>query len=268
VDQNNRSKKYALRIKSFQYDDEYHNLYDGDSRLIGIFNDLDEATKVWHELEHKTIKNRPLHNIQDFFERPLAQLEAFDLYVYERCGEHIIDDEWVNEDCEQVVAKMNSKDVFDFVHMADIHSYTLVEYDESLPIFVRWLPHLQAYHAANGENGGRALFSAHTPQALIEQFAQDTDNECSKDKVSSTWIFNGPLDEISHSPVLLMSALSDENLDAMYDQETQVLTINTWDADTAKAIYPLLKKPLFEVHEISVEKFEALQKELEKEKRA
>ena len=123
----------------------------------------------------------------------------------------------VNEDCEQIVAKMDTKDVFDFVHQADIHSYTLVEYDESLPIFVRWLPQAQAYHAARDEGSGKTLFSAHTPQALIEQFAQDTDNSCSEHKLSTTWTCNGRLDEISHSPELLTSVLSGENLDAQHD---------------------------------------------------
>ena len=256
-------KKYALRMKSFQYDDEFHNLYDCDSQLIGVFNHLDEATQLWHQLEHKMIKNRPLYNIREFFERPLAELQAFDLFVYERCAEHILDDEWVNEDSEHIVAKMNTKDVFDFVHMADIQSYTLVEYDESLPIFVRWLPGAQAYQASHDEGSGKAVFSAHTHQALIEQFAQDTDNACLEHRLPTTWTLNGLLDEITHSPELLTSVLSSENLDAQYDPIAQVLTINTWDTDTLKAIYPLLIKPVFEIQEVSVDKFNTIKAGLE-----
>ncbi len=74
----------------------------------------------------------------------------------------------------------------------------------------------------------------------------------------------GSLEELSNHPVLLQALIATES-GLSYDETKKVLTIGEWEDVALYAINPLLKQPLFEIKEISLEEIQTIEKELAKQ---
>jgi hypothetical protein len=254
--------QYALRANTFGYNDEYYNLYDGstDGRICGLYETREEAMQAWKKLEHQTVLKRPLGQVQEFFERSEEELQALDSFVFERCGEHIFEDEYVDEECETIIAKMNVDDVFEFLTKAELRSYTLVEYQPTAANFyVWWLPEKQNYIFSNDEMGGSGgVCQANSVEKLYDNYQWFIDyvlDECEGDY----YRFNGTLEQLSHSPEILRTLIA-TNPNIEYSEAFEILTLK--NIAVFKEVYPLLIHPPFEVREVTLEQIIEIEKKL------
>lgn len=253
--------KYALRANVFGYNDEYYNIYDGsaDGRVCGIYATREEAMDAWKKMEHHAVKNKPLGQVQDFIESSTEHMQELDKFVFERCGEHIVNDGYLDEECETTIAKMSVEDVFEFLTKAKLRSYTLVEYqtDAKAKRYVWWLPEKQNYIFSSDELGG----SGGVCQAVnIEKLYADNYwvLECIFDECEEDYYhLKGTLDELSHSPEILLTLIT-THPDVEYDEEQQYLTLK--NIAVFKEVYPLLVNPPIEVREVTLEQILEIEK--------
>lgn len=75
-------------------------------------------------MEYQIVARQPLGNVLSYRCDPAAEVKALDDFVFKCCGEHIWDGEYVDEECENIIAKMTEDDVFAFLTQARLCSYT------------------------------------------------------------------------------------------------------------------------------------------------
>ena len=252
--------KYVLRANVFGYNDEYYSIEDGsdDGRLCGLFDTREAAMEAWKKLEHETVGSQPLGQVQEFMELTEDELQRLDTFVFEKCGEHFLyDGEYVNEECEQIIAKMNVEDVFEFLTQADLLSYTLVEYQPTEEKFdVLWLVEKETYIFSSediGESGG--LYTSKNVEGLwYNYFFRCGLEDCCKGEY---FHFTGTLEALSHTPEILRTLIAN-NPKIHYDDAQQQLSLA--DASVFGDVYPLLIAPPIEVREVTFEQLVEIEK--------
>lgn len=251
-------KKYVLRAKEFAYDDEYYNFGDEDGKICAVMDSRDAAISAWKKLEKKTLDSRPLSSISDFFERPAEELKMLDKFLFECSGIHLIDEvnfpgeAYVDEGVESAIAKLDEELIFEFLQKADLLSFSLNEFESGEGFYIAWLAESGAYKVKNDYQDEDELMFSKDHQEIVEECCVNYLDECE----SPT--FEGTLEELSHSPALLRTAIaSSENLS--YDEEAEELLIDNNDSDALALILPLLAKPPFEIRSVSIEEVCAIQ---------
>ncbi|MDD5275961.1 MAG: hypothetical protein PHR16_07755 [Methylovulum sp.] len=259
--------KYALRANTFGYNDEYYNLYDGstDGRICGIYETREAAMDAWKKMEHQTVKNQPLGSVLFYRQGDLGALSeeealALDNFVFARCGEHIWHDEYVDEECETTIARMNVEDVFEFLTKAELCSYTLVEYQQTnAKFYVWWLPEKENYiFSDEGMGGSGGVCQANSVEKLYADygwFLEYTLDKCEGDY----YHFTGALNGLSHSPEILRTLIATDPK-IQYDEAQQTLSLQ--DNSVFKLVYPLLINPTIEVREVTIEQIMEIEKNL------
>jgi hypothetical protein len=255
--------KYALRANVFGYNDEYYNIYDGssDGRICGLYETREEAMEAWKKLEHQTVKKQPLGQVQEFFERSEEEMHALDNFVFERCGEHIVHDDYLDEECETTIAKMNVDDVFEFLTKAELCSYTLVEYQPTdAKFYVWWLPKEEKYIVSDVSIGGSGgLCRGNSVEELYSDHAWILTFPYVPNWGDKYLRFKGTLAELSHTPEILRSLIA-SNPKIHYDEASQELVLQ--GESVAGDVYPLLISPPVEVREVTLEQIIEIEKKL------
>jgi hypothetical protein len=257
------SNKYALRANTFGYNDEYYNIYDGsvDGRICGLYDTREAAIEAWKKLEHQKVSKNPLGNVQEFIELPEEKLQELDNFVFEHCGEHIVNDGWLDEECETIIAKMTVEQVFEFLNKAELCAYTLVEYQPTNDKFyVWWLAEKETYICSSEELGlSGGVCQASSVEALFNNYNWFLESYLEEQDEGDYCHFKGTLEEISHSPEILRTLIATKpNID--YDEAEQSLTLR--DVAVLKEVYPLLIHPPIEVREVTLEQIIEIEKNL------
>lgn len=256
--------KYALRANHFGYNDEFYYIDDGskNGRAYGTYDSREEAMAAWKKMEYQTVKNQPLGSvlqgrIEGFSSLPEEELQALDTFVFERCGEHIVNDDYLDEECETTIAKMNVEDVFEFLTQAELCSYTLVEYQPHEKFYVWWFPQEEVYIFSEDDSGETSLCQASSVEELYSNYDYYLESYLDEQGEGEYYTFTGALEELSESPEILRTLIA-TNPKIEYDEEQQVLSLK--DSDVFKLVYPLLINPPVEVREVTLEQIIEIEK--------
>ena len=189
----------------------------------------------------------------------LYQLELYDYDIFggyetdelSQTMEKFILEKTGQEFDEITLPEMNEQDAFEFAQLSGLLRYQLLELDETRPNFVIWLPTEQRYFS--DFHTGDIIF------ASVKNFVEGHKSE---------WYFlkqlnislQGSLAELSDSPELLNHFIQNQQ-GILYNETDLSLTI---DADiagynTLSGLNALLKQPLFEIKQASLEELKNLQ---------
>ncbi len=244
--------RYVLKANFFGYNDEC--FYIAGSRIQHIYDNESEAKAAWHALEAHSARDFPLHEIASFFDANDAFLQQMDQFVFERCGQHIVQNGQIISDIH-LPEQLSPSDTVEFVQRAGMQHYQLIALAADAPFYALWLPHDQQYLMAYDECSTSLTYFA------SEQMLLDNTLEEVLYSLDEPLKITGSLSDISTSPTLLQAAIgSQKNL--KYNDKKQQLLIKNYDADALKAIHALLKQPLFEVRPLSIEQIMAIEQTL------
>ena len=242
--------RYALRANFFGYNDE--TFYVAGNRLQTIYPDLDSAKAALFQLELDSARQFELHEIDSFFNADDGFIEKMDAFVFERCGEHIVEDGEVIEDT--IPDALSDADTVEFVQMADMNSYQIIEVPTDKVFYTLWLIDKQQY-ALNYDESGTSLIYAESAQQLLDEQLENLmytlDDELN---------LSGSLEQLSHSPVLLQATI-DSQKNLRYDQRKAQLQIKNQDPQALRAVHDLLKTPLYEIREHQLTELMQLEKQ-------
>ncbi|WP_296281843.1 hypothetical protein [uncultured Acinetobacter sp.] len=236
--------KYVIRHNHFAYNDEW---YQTDQATLGaikaIYTDKDEAMKAYKTLIAHDLYQLELYDYDIFGGYETDGLsQTMEKFILEKTGQ---------EFDEITLPEMNEQDAFEFAQLSGLLRYQLLELDETRPNFVIWLPTEQRYFS--DFHTGDIIFSA------VENFVEGHESE---------WYFlkqlnitlQGSLAMLSDSPELLNNFIQNQQ-GIRYNETKLSLTIDTdvVGYNTLNGLNALLKQPLFEIKQASLEELKNLQ---------
>lgn len=240
---------YVIRAKYFGYNDE--TFYVTGNRIANVFTDQAQAEQTYRQLEIAGAREFELHEEEAFFDASLEELQKYDDFVFSRCGEHIFDDELIED---VLPTALNDDDTFEFVQLANMQKYQLVCFDEQPKFYAIWLTEQQKWLKQYDECFEGLIYeeSAEKLKPSLELVFSEY-----RDGIQ----LQGELSELSEQPLLLKSTIATQ-AGLSYDEAKQALNIREWDEDALYAVNSLLKQPIFEIRTVDVEQILELEKSM------
>jgi hypothetical protein len=236
------NKVWVIRNNRFGYDDEYYCAAYSPTNIQAIYHDEQEAKEAYKAFEVEAFRSMEveLEGVNIFctggYDELLTKLDDF---VFEKTGEHFIEDGRL--DNPDIVYEMDDDDLLNFIQLAEINQYVLVEFDSKTNFFVLWLTQPQKYYIEENYNGEKYVYCSQIQDVTYWSLDSLYDNDLS---------VSGSLSELSDQPILLKKVI-ESHASCDYNVESQVLNIA--DDQALFAINPLLKNPIFEVRQLTIE---------------
>lgn len=242
------STKYIIRQNNFSYNDEYYSTYDPQlGHIQAIYEDKEEAEQAYKSLVVEALYQQD--NLYDYNGDTEIAQQAYAFVVENNIEVELEEDEDLDDlDEFETLPEMSEDDAFKFAQESGLLWYQLIEFEDDQPIYILWSIEEQDYVKGEYNN---------TFDSLDENFT-DLDNNIIAvlfEEYFEEQIFNGNLDEISDSPELLKNLL--QTISAVtYDAGENSMTDIDWDELSfvqLKSINSLLKLPIFEIRQITLE---------------
>lgn len=246
---------YVIREKYFGYNDEV--FYASGNRIASIFEQKEKAEATYKQLEINGARDFPLYEVESLFDADEALLKKLDDFVFSRLGDHIYKDGEVSRDT--LPENLSDEDTFEFIQLANMQKFQLVQFECEAKFYALWSVKQQKWVEEHDEFFA-GLAYADQPEQLktnVRSIFADYDYDDIELK--------GSFEDLSEQPVLLQ-ALIKNNKALKYNNKSQTLIImQGWEEEGLYAVNPLLKQPLFEIKEISLDEIQTIEKELAKQ---
>ena len=245
---------YVIREKYFGYNDEV--FYVAGNRIANIFEDKQQAEAAYKQLEIKGARDFALYEVESLFNATEEELQKLDDFVFARCGEHICEAGDISDDVLPV--SLSDDDTFEFIQLAGMQKFQLVEFENQVKFYGLWSVKKQRWVEEHDECFAGLIYSENLDafKSKVEHIFADYDYSAIEIK--------GSLDELSAQPILLQAMISTQS-GLSYDEAKQTLVIDAWQDEALYAVNSLLKQPLFEIKEISLEEIQKIEKDLAKQ---
>ena len=241
---------YVIRAKCFGYNDEV--FYVSGNRIANVFHDQAQAEATYRQLEINSARDFGLYEVESLFDADEKTLQALDDFVFERCGEHILEDGMVSHNA--LPDELSDDDTFEFIQRARMQAFQLTHFAEEPKFYAIWVTKSQEYLKIHDECFSTLAY-AETAEGLNDDIGSVFY------EYESPLVLKGALDALSATPVLLQAAIDTHKKHAKYDAGKQQLTIKQ-DTDTLLSINALLREPLFEVRQLSIDEIQEIEAEL------
>jgi hypothetical protein len=245
---------YVIRAKYFGYNDEV--FYVAGNRIANVFDNKQQAELAYKKLEIDGARDFALYEVESLFDADEALLQQLDDFVYSRCGEHICEEGDVSHDV--LPASLSDDDTFEFIQLAGMQKFQLVEFENQVKFYGLWSVKKQQWVEEHDECFAGLIYSENLDafKSKVEHIFADYDYSAIEIK--------GSLDQLSAQPILLQAMISTRS-GLSYDEAKQTLVIDAWQDEALYAVNSLLKQPLFEIKEISLEEIQKIEKDLAKQ---
>jgi len=245
-------KTYVIRSYSFGYNDE--TFYVSGSAIHSGYDNEATAQSAYAKLERDNINNFLLHERDSFFNADDNFLEKVDAFIFEKTGEHIVENGETTT-AYLPVNQLNDEDLIKFIKLADLQTYKLIAFDGEPTFYALWICKEETYLMDYDEEyeSVESVVSFESKDALIKELENVAEyNEWNQ--------FNGTLEELSSNPLLLQK-LIDSDKSLKYNENKKQLKVGRKKSSTYAALNELLKSPLFEIRSFSLPEILKLQEE-------
>ncbi|MDM1249114.1 hypothetical protein HX005_17210 [Acinetobacter sp. R933-2] len=239
--------KYVIRQNNFSYNDEYFSTYNTElGHIQAIYDNKQEA-----EQAYKTLIVEALYQQDSLYEyngdTEIAQ-QAYEFIVENNIEVELEEDENLDDIDEfETLPPMSEDDAFKFAKLSGILWYQLLEFEDNQPIYILW---------SNTQNDYLKGEYNNTFDSTDENFSTLENFELSLFEYDfNVHIFDKTLDQISDSPEILKT-LATNTPNIVYAEDRNSIVNIDWDDlhfTELKALNALLKQPIFEVRQITLE---------------
>jgi hypothetical protein len=237
---------FVIRHVSFAYNDEW---FTNDGDLGGIKAVFDDEASAQTELQRLTVafwRGEELSSYGTFCEPEAELIDKLNAFCLAHCGQPLTDENGYDY---QLPSGLSDADIVEFVKIADLMPYQVVEIPDGGGFVALWLPEEERYLS------GYETDIIYHPN--VEAFMTDVPYQL-YDAFPTTW--QGSY--ISHSPVLLRQLVASQPDCFQYNDTQQQLSLKKkiWEIPGAQlfALNALLKTPVFEVRQLSVDELVAM----------
>lgn len=234
--------KYIIRHNDFAYNDEwFQTVFPEAGRIHTIYEDKAEAEYAFKKLIVEALYADDDLNNYDIGNGYASEetYEKLEQFVLEKTGEEFeIDDE---------IPEMELDDAFEFAQLSGVLHYQLIEIDEQKPIYILWSNEEQDYLRSENYNIFDSTDENFNTIDDFELYIFENDfNE---------HVFDQSLEKISESPEILKSLILGIPALVYAEDRNCILNIDWEDISFSqlKAINALLKNPIFEIRQVTLE---------------
>lgn len=234
--------KYIIRHNDFAYNDEwFQTVFPEAGRIHTIYEDKAEAEYAFKKLIVEALYADDDLNNYDIGNGYASEetYEKLEQFVLEKTGEEFeIDDE---------IPEMELDDAFEFAQLSGVLHYQLIEIDEQKPIYILWSNEEQDYLRSENYNIFDSTDENFNTVDDFELYIFENDfNE---------HVFDQSLEKISESPEILKSLILGIPALVYAEDRNCILNIDWEDISFSqlKAINALLKQPIFEIRQVTLE---------------
>lgn len=234
--------KYIIRHNDFAYNDEWFQTSSPEAgRIHTIYEDKAEAEYAFKKLIVEALYADDDLNNYDIGNGYASEetYEKLEQFVLEKTGEEFeIDDE---------IPEMELDDAFEFAQLSGVLHYQLIEIDEQKPIYILWSNEEQDYLRSENYNIFDSTDENFNTVDDFELYIFENDfNE---------HVFDQSLEKISESPEILKSLILGIPALVYAEDRNCILNIDWEDISFSqlKAINALLKQPIFEIRQVTLE---------------
>ena len=244
---------YVLRAYCFGYNDE--NFYVCGTRINDVFDNRDKAEAAYRKAQLQYLRDIDLAEHENIFNGDPAYIARLDKYIREKTGDGITgDNEWVDMGTD-IHAKLSDDDLFEFGEMGELFAYKLIAFDDEPVFHTLWNPQEEKYFQVIDEGYEGLVYGA--SQDELMKLVEERDITLNWDGME----ISGTIDELSDNPTLLRQYL--ETADEIeYDHADNVLRFGYPEAKVVVGLNALLKAPIFEVRELTIDEVKELEKEI------
>jgi len=235
--------QYVLRANYFGYNDEC--FYVSGTRIQQVFDREEDAMRAWKAHEISSARDFPLYEIASFFDADDDFLAEMDAFVFERCGEHIVQHGEISNDC--IPSSLNDDDTFEFVQRARMNAYQVLAFASNSQYYALWLSRTNQYLKSYDEDFSGLIY-AESAEKLLNKHLEDLWYQQGYDDNPLI----GRVEDLSDSPALL-SALIQHNNNIKHSDKTHILSFKKHNTADLIAVNALLKQPLFDVRALSLQ---------------
>lgn len=249
--------KYVIRQYQFGYNDECY--YISGSNILKVYDSDVEAEAAYRKLEIAHIRGAELHEQSSLWDASSDDLKPLNDFVESKTGKKLFADEHPDYN-DSVPKSLADDDVLELGKMAGIRGYKLVAF-ENEPVFyaIRVLGDEEDWHKIYDEDSTSLVYSESRDE-IIENVGELAYDYWYEKKIK------GSLEELSDSPSLLASLLQNtKGMKFVEKEKKSFIKIKTEKGADICSLNELLKKPLFEIKELTIDQVVAIEKELAEE---
>ncbi len=236
--------QYVLRAYHFGYNDE--NFYVCGASINDVYTDRAEAEAEYRRLQLEYLRSIDLGEHEKFFNGEEAYIRKMATFIEDRTGHSIIAEQgWVDMGTD-AHAEMSDDDLFEFGEAGELHAYKLIEYEDEPTFYALWDPRRGEYFKEFDEGYEGLLYGA-SEEELMRML-----DERQGSIAWFEWEGQGTLDELTDNPELLRK-LIESNYSIEYNEDAGILSFEDVNAREANALNELMKTPIFEVRELSLD---------------
>ena len=247
-------KKYVLRANCFGYNDE--NYYVCGMELRDTFDKLADAEAAYREAQLDYLRELRLGEHEKIFNGESDFIRWVDDFIHEKTGKRVATEHngWVHIDDSEpaAYAELSEDDLFELGEQGGFSGFKLVEFDDDEGLVALWNPRDEELIRWSDEYYAGVLYGA-SAEDIIE-FAR-------RHEVMIDWQFfeaHGSPEELSDSPELFRSTIAADGY-VDYDESDGHLRIDSASIETIIALNELLKTPIFEFRNVSLDELRAAQ---------
>jgi len=247
--------KYVIRQHQFGYNDECY--YISHSDIYKVFDSEKEAVVALDELQVKHIRNVELYEHESLWDATKSDLVELNEFVQKKIGRKLFPDEAPQYE-DRVPKELADQDVLELGKMADIEGYQLVQFENEPVFYAIWLIDDNDWHPAEYEYRSSLAYEESRDE-IIEELGTAAYFNWNEHEIA------GSVDSLSDSPTILNSLIEKtDGFDFVNNDGEQVLKLESDDGAALAALNELLKQPLFEIRELSLEQIIEIEEVLAK----
>lgn len=244
---------YVLRAYCFGYNDEV--FYVCGTRISEIFEQRKKAEAAYRKAQVDYLRDIDLGEHEKFFDGDDAYIRKMDEFIHAKIGKHIVDDSGYVDIGTGIHTELSDDDLFEFGETGELHAYKLIAFDNEPVFHVLWNPEREQYFHTIDE-GFEGLVYGTSRDELMKLI--EGHNVCLD---WSEWERSGTPEELSDNPTLLRK-LIDTTDEFEFDAEADVVRFEDPATEQVIALSALLKKPIFEVRELSAEEVRDIEQDV------
>lgn len=248
------SEIFVIRGYHWGYNDE--TFYPCGNYIKSTFASEAEAKKTLVALERGHWQQMDLGETNQFFDTDQPLIDRVNAFITQKCGKPL----FTNDDRRDVFVpnELNDEDFTEFLRIAGLQAYKLTKFEDGQKFYAIWFPDEEDYLKEYDE----------CTTALVYEESVEQLKKSAADQLEYHWDdgikIKGELDQISDTPELLKNLIGSQK-GIKYNEQKKKLKINPERVDALFAVNELLKAPLFEIRELTIDEVTQMESELSEE---
>lgn len=230
--------KYVIREQAFGYNYEQYTLDEhSPTKIHSIYDTKDLAVKAWKELVVNVVRGDSIYSYQlDYIEDSV--FDEIDERLFKNTAKHLL--------VEGIPYKASDEDIFFLAEKLNLLPYQIFEFDITQNYYVMWLCNQKKY-----------LHDPNDISAIAFYHESDFSNLCNFSAYYLEQIYvtlEGTLTDLSYAPQILKQII-DKNLGVTYSENKYIFEIVGSEAGYTiiNSVNELLKKPIFEIRQLTLQ---------------